>query len=447
MRILYLSYFFPPYNSIGAVRVGKTVQYLLQFGHDVRVVTAKDQPVPRTLPLDIPTDRIQYTGWFDVNRPAELAVGGRHRIATSGYTRWGTIQGTGKKLGLLYKSLLNVPDGKVGWIPFALAAASRCITPDWKPDVIYASGMPFSALVAAHLASARYGIPWVAELRDLFADDHYYIYPQWRKIIDDRIERRVLSSASGLVTVSEPLEEVLKRKYDKPTAVVLNGFSPEDYPATDGSLSREPLLRIVYTGILTGLMYELKRDPTPLFEALRRLGGLARKIRVTFYGRDTEAVRKLAIQTGVEELVEAHGPISHQDALKAQSEADILLLLLWNTPEGKGVYTGKLFEYLGARRPILAICPAENVAAELIRSRGAGVVFDRPEPIADQLRVWVRQKEAAGMIPPLPQEATRGLTRREQTRHLEKFLLSILDKPYPSEVGHPMSFPLNLRSG
>jgi hypothetical protein len=426
---LFVSYFFPPYNSIGAVRVGKTVQYLTEFGYDVRVITAKDQPVPRTLQIDIPHVRVSYTGWFDVNKPAELAVGGRRNVAMGRYTRWGALPGAGMKMGVLYKSLVNVPDGKVGWIPFAISAAARCIKSGWKPDIIYASGMPFSALVSAHLISTRYGIPWVGELRDLFADDHYYPYPKWRRRIDDWMERRTLSSASALVTVSEPLAETLQMKYGKPTAIVLNGFASEDYPPavfTGGRKTHAPFLSVVYTGILTGLMYELKRDPSPLFEALHRLGDCARKVRVIFYGRDSDAVRGLAERAGVADLVESHAPITHRDALKVQSEADVLLLLVWNSPESRGTYTGKLFEYLGARRPILAICPDDNVAARLIRSRGAGVVLTDPQAIADQLARWLREKEKNGMIPFLSSDVAHGLSRREQTRHLERFLRGLM---------------------
>jgi len=85
-------------------------------------------------------------------------------------------------------------------------------------------------------------------------------------------------------------------------------------------------------------------------------------------------------------------------------------------------YTGKLFEYLGARRPILAIGPADNVAAALIRERQAGIVSSDPAEIAGQLSRWLEAKERGADIPDLPASVAAGLSREEQTRRLERFL-------------------------
>ena len=77
MRILILSYYFPPYNGIGPVRVGKTAKYLSKFGHDVRIITAKDQPYQANLRLEVEQDKVIYTSKFDVNKPVALTFGKR----------------------------------------------------------------------------------------------------------------------------------------------------------------------------------------------------------------------------------------------------------------------------------------------------------------------------------------------------------------------------------
>jgi hypothetical protein len=424
VRILIVSYYFPPYNASGAIRVGKTARYLIEFGHEVRVIAAGNPPLQRSLRLEIPEKQVIYTHWVNINAPAGLAIGGKNKVTEEGFARYAAHPGLLSKLGLLYKSILNFPDGKVGWIPFASGAGLR-LCRQWRPDVIYASGMPFSSFViSAHLA-ARLHVPWTAEFRDLYVDDHYYPYPHWRRRLDAWIEQRVIQKAAGAVTVSEPLAEVLRRKYDKPTAVILNGFAPEDFPS-DLQVPRQSSigLRIVYTGTLTGLMYEVRRDPSPLFKAIRLLGVSGGHVRVVYYGRDGGIFRELAKKEGVDHHVDVRGLVPNTEALKAQMEADVLLLLLWNSPEEKGVYTGKLFEYLGARRPILAIGPPDNVATALIQSRGAGAVLFEPREIAVQLSSWLSQKQSDGTIPSLPIEVTQGLTRKEQTRKLEQFLKS-----------------------
>jgi hypothetical protein len=244
-----------------------------------------------------------------------------------------------------------------------------------------------------------------------------------RRLLEVRLETYVLSAAAGLVTVSELWAETLKRKYAKPTIVVTNGFEPSDYPTQHTGASRSNCLCIVYTGTILS-----KQNPWPLFAALHMLGTDAGAVQITFYGlRRPEIIHTLAEQWNVEQFVDIHDRLPHSQALHIQTQADILLLLLWNDPAEKGVYPGKLFEYIGARRPILAVGHTDNAAGELIRSRQAGVTLDDPEAIAAQLRHWIQQKRTEGSIPSLPQSGTVGLSREEQTRVLEGFLYDVLE--------------------
>ena len=125
-------------------------------------------------------------------------------------------------------------------------------------------------------------------------------------------------------------------------------------------------------------------------------------------------------------LVEVHSSVAYRESLGIQRSSDVLLLLLWDDPRERGVYTGKVFEYFGARRPILALGPKDNVAAALIERRGAGFVSNDPAAIAGRLRDWIGEKDACGSIAPLPEEKLFGLSRGEQARRLERFLLNTL---------------------
>jgi hypothetical protein len=252
----------------------------------------------------------------------------------------------------------------------------------------------------------------------LWVDNHYYPYSEKRRRLEERLEKKVLASANGLVTISEPLAEVLKRKYNKPTVVVTNGFDPTDYPTDSDVPYREGCLRIVYTGMI----YRGKRDPSPLFEALQRMGKAAKAVQFAYYGAYFQIIQEAATRHHVEHLVEINEPVPYQESLKVQTQADILLFLSWNDPGEQGVYTGKLFEYIGSRRPILGIGSTNNVAAELIYNRNAGVVLNDPDKIVEQLHQWMQLKQQTGNIPHLPKSATIGLSREEQTKVLENFL-------------------------
>ena len=292
----------------------------------------------------------------------------------------------------------------------------------WKPDVILASSGPTTALVVAWLVSKRHQVPWVADLRDLWVDNHYYSHPEWRKKLEKRLEQKVLSSASAFITVSEPLASILRREYGKATRVVLNGIDFDDYPPHPVVPFRKGCVQILYTGRI----YEGKRDPTPLFQALKLLGPLKEKVQVAFYGDNLNSVARSARRSGVQSLVSVHAPVPYRESLRMQSESDVLLLLLWNHPGEKGVYTGKLFEYLGAGRPILAVGPDDCMAADLIRDRNGGFLASDPRRIAEKLREWIDVKMRSGSVPPVSPQGLAELSRASQTGVLSDYLRELL---------------------
>jgi glycosyltransferase involved in cell wall biosynthesis len=421
MRMLIVSHFFPPFNSIGAIRVGKIAKHLHRFGHDIRVLSTAHQPLSPDLPLEIPGDRVFYTDWFNLHKPVEVLFGKQRGATAKSDVSQGPLRYLLKKLWKCYRTLCYFPDMQIGWFPYA-QRAGRQLLARWRPDLIYASALPFTSLLIAAALARQFRIPWVGELRDLWVDNHYYDFPEWRKRWERRLEQRTLSTAAGLVTVSEPLARRLREKYHRPTAVVLNGFAPEDFAACTGGPARGAELRIVYTGSF----YEGKQDPTPLFQALRQLGPQAARVRVVFYGPGLGQVQQFARRQQVESQVEVHDPVPHRRALELQKQADLLLLLLWNHPESEGVYTGKVFEYLGARRPVLALGQPKGVVADLLRQRSAGVMLTRADEVAEYLRQWLTRKQRQGYIEPLAAQVARGLSREEQTRVLERFLVSLL---------------------
>jgi hypothetical protein len=324
----------------------------------------------------------------------------------------------------LARSVLLFPDREVGWFPFGRAAALRLIE-SWRPDIILASAHPITPLLVAWSVSRTTGIPWVAELRDLWTDFPVYRYPEWRRRIEDRLERAVLGSAAGLVTVSEPLAETLVSKYGKPTAVIYHGFDPEDYDAEPATMAGEGHLRLVYTGnVYAGL-----QDPSPLFEALARLAGRAH---LDFYGQTHPWVHSMADSAGAAAHVNFRGVVSNREALAAQRASDLLISFLITDVNQPGCLQTKNLEYFGAGRPILGVGPRENGAAALIAGRGAGITLQTADEIVVYLETLLDRKRELGRIPDVPAAARDGLSRENQTRNLEHFLSSLLAARQPA---------------
>jgi glycosyltransferase involved in cell wall biosynthesis len=416
-RILIVSFRFPPYQSVGAVSVGKTAKYLAALGHDVRVVTARDQLVPRTLPVEIDRGSVVSTGWLDPSRGAAIVSGGRGRVAETGFSASANAPGFVRRVGRAYRNLM-IPDTEIGW-GWPAFRAGRRLARDWVPEVIYASAPPYTALFVARAVATRTRIPWVAGLRDLWSD-----YPhrgRRRGRLDRILESRVLGTAAGVVVTTEEAAEVLRARSRMPVATVMNGYDPDDL--RDRTAADDPhRLRIVHTGVL---MHE-RRDPSPLFDAMRQLRERGRTVVAEFYGRDSALAETVADRTGVHDLVSVVGPIPYGDSLQAQRDADVLLLLQTNDPAERHTCPAKLFEYAAARRPVLCLGPDDGVVARLVRQHHLGVVARHPDDIARELRRWCDLKERTGSIPDVSAEPPVGLSRQRQVQRLDRFLRDVV---------------------
>ena len=409
MRIAIVSFFFPPYNTAGSLRVGKTAKYLLELGHEVRVITARGQRYPVGLDLEVPPQIVTYTPWIGGGVWDHQSAGGPPSIA-----RKLKQLIRGKWTQLWYAA--TFPDAYVGWLPFGLAATNRLVK-SWKPDVILASSGPATSLLIAHYAARKSKTPWIADMRDLWADNYADGLSDRRRKWVQNLERKVLGSAAGHTTVSRPLAKILSEKHARPVAVITNAFDPADYPTNSSVPFDDGSVNVSYFGSIYG-----KRDCTPFMEALALLGERGKSVLFRYYGEAADRVQKLAEKCGVAESVTVHPGVSYRESLRLQCESDILLMLLWNDPSQQGNFPVKLFEYLGSGRPILGVGYQGDLAGKLIADSGAGVVLEEPEEIASQLRQWVDQKRLEGGIRSQNPEGVAGYTRLEQTRRLAAFI-------------------------
>ena len=409
MKQLLVSYWFPPSNAIGAVRVGKFAAFMRAAGHDVRVLCGPEIP-PLTLPLEIPPEHVLRPPRANRNEAASPPP-----RSTVGHTLRRLLPlRVESALRDHYRALRAIPDTRIGWLAPA-TDAGRAALRSWRPDLILASAPPFTGLFVARRLARESGVPWIAELRDPWADDPYSDDPAWRQRLDRLLERRTLRTASGLVAVSPSVTRDLAARYAVPVTTVLNGYSPEDLVVPPPRAPSETLT-IVYTGSI----YARFRDPSPLFAALARLGALRERIDVRFYGPDETQIRPLAERYHVADRVSVRPAVSYRESLQLQAAADILLLLQHDHPSHAGNIPAKLFEYLGALRPILLLGYAGGIVADMIRTRDAGIVATDPDQIAAHLRQWLAALPAG--LPRLPVSARQGLSRAEQFAAYEAFL-------------------------
>jgi glycosyltransferase involved in cell wall biosynthesis len=320
----------------------------------------------------------------------------------------------------LVKALIAFPDAHRAWASLAAEAAAGAAAGAERGqpyDALLATSPPHSVHLGAARAARATGLPWVADLRDLWSTDRNSVAPAWRKRLDARLERKTFATASALVTVSEPLAAELRTLYPSiPAHAIPNGFDP----ALRG-LAAGPSRDFVLTH--TGTFYQGRRDPSLLFDALAALlaaGKLPReRVKVRLYARHEPWVAAMAEARGLAGVVEILPWAPREEALRAQQESQGLLLLHWGGEREAGVFTGKIFEYLAARRPILLIGGGEGVLADLLRETGAGVRATTQQELEAALMDWWSEYSREGAVRWRGDDA--AVDRYSQVRMAERF--------------------------
>ena len=269
----------------------------------------------------------------------------------------------------------------------------------------------------------NFGIPWVADFRDIYDQKGLPEHDRGQSYLK-KIESRMISSASAIATVSEHLRAVLQKRHTTPVYMITNGFDPADY---DGEVQQKrEIFNIVYTG---KIIFPL-RDPSPLFEALTTLINNKKiessKINISFYGTESENILDQLIKKypALSNVVHILPRVSFKESIKIQKQACILLHLAHGGQ--KGIMTGKIFEYLGAKRPILCI-PGDNDCVDaLLKETRAGVICRNAEETAEQFLRWYQQWQQTGNISyDARDEQIMKYSREKQAGQLAELLDSI----------------------
>jgi glycosyltransferase involved in cell wall biosynthesis len=366
VKALIVSFYFPPAGGGGVQRPLKLAQYLPAMGIETHVLAPDD---PRWLHRDeglrMPSQawvhRARYVG-VSGGKPSEVLAGTHGLDRTLTHAR-------------LQLRRLVVPDENATWALTAIPAGIRIVR-EHGIDVVVSTSPPGSThLIAAAIARAT-GRRWVADLRDsLVAHAHRRAdttATRAKAALHGRVARLVAGRADAITCVSEAISEET-RALDPAGRVVTipNGADFDDI----AGLAYHPAdrFRITHTGSFFG-----RRDPRPFLQALADSG---LDVVARFLGDFREADRDWAAGLGLGDRLELLPYAPRATSLALQRDSEALLLLIPDAGgRGKGVLSGKVFEYLAVGRPILAAVPPDGAAAALIREADAGVVVPPDDP-------------------------------------------------------------------
>lgn len=375
-NVLIITYIFPPMAGSGVQRTLKFIKHLPQFGWQPEVVTIKpyvwnmsDSDMIGEVPKSVGVHRCHS---LEIRRlPASLrSIFDLHTISR-------------------VRHLFEVPDHCIGWLPFALLAAKDIMCTK-RIDLLYSTSPPCTTHLIAYAIKKKYRIPWVADFRDPWTHHprfEFRVPRVYRKLVR-RLETAVVNYADKIVMGTETIATDLIMTYGdvvhSKIAFVSHGFDEADFSGANKCLpENQHCFKIVYTGDIE-LMGEGIR---PLLYAFRRCvkdrAIETRSWQLQLVGESGEHVAQWISELKLGNRIQLPGYVSHKEAIAYTLGADVLVAYSW----GRNIIPAKVFEYLRAKKPILALSMEGDALTRLIQDSGAGIVvpLDDEDLIAEAL--------------------------------------------------------------
>ena len=376
-KVLIVSYYFPPLGLSGVQRAAKFAKYLPDYGWEPVILTVKDiyyYHKDQSLIDDISRCEVIRTASLDPLRLKWLFQW-RKKDKPSGHT---IPDSTASKINRFIFPWIFIPDTKFPWIPFALFKALR-IVQTRKIDAILTTSPPHSSQFIGYLLNRIFGIPWIADFRDSWLNESYDPNPTMlHRAVNQWMKRQIVCRADFVTAVSKHIlshltSGVLKKK----ACLIYNGYDPDDYKGKSQSKPNRKLT-ITYCGTLNHVLH-----PGLFFQGLEdclaQNPDIRKEIRVVFAGSVYDiSIEKEIRRYGLENIVEWLGYQEHPVSIGYLFSADALLFFL-PPNAGPGVITGKLFEYMAASKPIMALVPAGEAADMICKYQKIRPVY--PEDI------------------------------------------------------------------
>lgn len=350
MRILLIAHDFPPIESPQALRWGYLVRELQRFGHQVQVLCALP---PGQCVAPARSEGLTIISVAQGGVLSAMQRVGRRMRSRSGQAKSGAMSPRNAEIlnwrGRARASLtrwidwFQFPDNRRSWLGPARRALEELLRHE-APDLLISSHEPAVTLLLGE-EGARQGLPWIADLGDPVLTG--YTLPHWRGAAK-RLESRVCHKADALITTNASTRSLLADRHavslDK-FKVIAQGFEPRHIVHAP-RLQDEPL-RLLYTG----RFYQF-RSGRELFEAVVNTPGVILEVATT---DDSPLLRQYAERHP--DTIRILGRLSHEAALAAQQDADVLVCIgntyVEQTP-------GKIYEYLGSARPLLYVAHDED---------------------------------------------------------------------------------------
>lgn len=428
-KVLLITFYFNQKNEIASKRLRNLAKHLPKYGWMPIVITPHingiDSSINKTELPNIEiieteyTDMIdKYAGFLKSNNTNQKDV--KHSKTSS------KPNGFMAKLIHIAGEIFAYPDGMKYWYDPAMEA-SRKIIENEKIDGIISSSWPITCHQIAKDLHEQYNIPWIADLRDLWNKNPYVNHNFIRKHFEENLENKMFKDVNALTVTSPLSKEILKELHpDKAIYSIENGYEEEEFIQLENIEPTGNKLNITYAGKL----YEGKRDPEILFKSINDLSREDRidknRIEINFYG-DSGNLENMALKYDLKDVVNIHGFVDHDKVLINEKESDILLLISWNSPKERIFIPGKVFEYMGLKKPVISIGYNEGCLKHIINQTNIGYHTDNIEDCKKGFLKYYNEFIENGKINYPGNERVRDYTTENMTLKFVKILNSIGD--------------------
>ena len=437
-RLLIITYYWPPTGGSGVQRWVKFSKYLPEHGWQPVIYTpenpeqlARDESLLSDVPACAEVIKTRILEPYAVYRRLTGGKQGEEVNPVNAQKKnWK------QRLSLWIRGNCFIPDPRIGWVRPSVRFLKKYLR-EHPVDAVVTTGPPHSVHLIGRGLKRALGVHWIADFRDPWTEMFYYKHLGLTAASDrrqHRLEQSVLDEADTVISVTPLVQKDFQAKTKTPVVLITNGFDEDDFVGS-GSAPAEPFTRTgsgaseaqsdsgagaaavpTYRLVHTGL-FAADGNPLNLWDALARRCGedpsFRARLEIRLVGKVDRAITDAIRARGLGDNLVELGYLPHDETVREQRAADILLLPLRQEPEYAKVLPGKIFEYLAARRPVLGIGQEDGAAAAVLRDAGAGEMFD-----------WDKTDELLAFLD-APHPETTGIekyTRRALTAQLTQIL-------------------------
>ena len=419
MKVLIITYYWPPAGGSGVQRWLKFVKYLQNFDVEPIVYTVDNANYPKedkTLLHEVPTHIkiLKQPIWEPTNllfwKKKEAQKSDVSNAVNNGFLSF--IRGN-----------FFIPDPKIFWVNSSVKFLHQYLKEN-KVEVVISTGPPHSMHLIAQKLKQKTNIKWIADFRDPWSNLYYneeFKQLSFAKKKNEKLENSVFKNADCILTVSNSLKKEFDQKATR-VEVITNGF--DDEVVTNTLITLDEKFSISYIGLLPK-----QSNPKLLFKVLSTLCAedtdFKANLKLNFIGDISEDVKQEIINYNLLENTNFSGYVSHKEAIEYQKKAQVLLLLIPNVTKSEGILTGKLFEYLTAKRPILAMGPETGDLSEILKNTSSGVVvdFDNDAKLTSEIRNLYQQYKTGDLQ--VNSKNIEQFHRKELTKSLSEIIKNL----------------------